>query len=129
MTMKEIWKSVEGWEGFYEVSSCGRVRSLDRIVKWGKHRKTFYKGRILKTDRKLAKGYPTIVFVAGKKERQTITVHRLMAKTFLRNPHNFPIVRHLNDIPKDNRLENLAWGTLADNYADRRCPHCRKRLK
>lgn len=47
-----------------------------------------------------------------------VYLHRLLAQTFIPNPDNLPVVRHLNDIPDDNRLENLAWGTQADNQRD-----------
>lgn len=54
------------------------------------------------------------VWVNGKSQ----SLHRLLAKTFLENPGNKPVVRHLNDIRTDNRLENLAWGTYSDNQKD-----------
>ena len=47
-------------------------------------------------------------------------LHRLLAEAFIPNPKNLPIVRHLNDLKRDNRLENLAWGTRSDNEADRK---------
>ena len=50
--------------------------------------------------------------------KRKVLVHRLMAEAFLPNPDNYPVVRHLNDIPDDNRLENLAWGTHLDNRND-----------
>ena len=52
------------------------------------------------------------------KRRKTFLVHREMAKAFIPNPNNLPLVRHLNDDKLDNRLENLAWGTWSDNMAD-----------
>ena len=126
--MKERWKDIEKWEGFYQVSNLGRVRSLDRYVPWGKHSKTFYKGRILKTDRKLSKGYQVAVLVAGRKRKRISTIHRLVAETFISNPSNYPLVRHLDNDINNNCSKNLAWGTMQDNYRDRVCWNCGVRL-
>lgn len=53
-----------------------------------------------------------------KKKNVDRYVHRIVAEAFIPNPHNYPIVRHLNDDPADNRVENLEWGTQKDNHAD-----------
>lgn len=83
----------------------------------------FWKGRILKTGRKNSKGYPIVGLSIGNKVL-TKTVHRLVAQAFIPNPHNYPMVRHLDDVPVHNWVENLAWGTQHDNVLDLKCWNC-----
>jgi len=105
----EEWRDVPGYEGLYEVSSLGQVRSTARpgtvggILKaeLGKRKKDYYRVSLWKS---------------GANRR--LGVHQVLALAFLPNPDNLPIVRHLNDDHLDNRLENLAWGTVADNQQD-----------
>ncbi len=55
---------------------------------------------------------------------KTSTVNRAVALAFIPNPKSYPMVRHLDDDIDNNNVDNLAWGTAADNSADMRCPHC-----
>lgn len=95
----EIWKDIEGYEGYYQVSNEGIVKSLRR-------------NKILKpyTNR----GYEYVVFSVGNK-RKTIRVHRLVAEAFIPNPQNKPCVDHINTVRNDNRVENLRWTTHKEN--------------
>lgn len=113
---EEVWKPVVGWEGFYEVSSWGRVRSTTSQIplKRGGHRLRTGKIRALQSKES---GHLS-VDLKRSGERKTYLVHRLIAEAFIPNPDNHPVVRHLNDVPTDNRLENLAWGTRSDNLHD-----------
>ena len=111
----ESWKPVVGYEGLYEVSSAGRVRSLDAIVPRGSGTYT-RKGRHLKTSVG-RNGYPEVELYKDT-QRVRRGVHQLVAKAFVPNPENLPLVRHLNDVKDDNRVENLAWGTESDNRYD-----------
>ena len=90
----EIWLSIEGYEGLYEVSNMGRVKSL----KFGKY-------KILK-QRKRPNGY---LFVTLCKEGKikNCSVHRLVGNAFLDNTNNYPCFNHKNEIKTDNRVENL----------------------
>ena len=114
----EIWKDIPGFEGSYQVSNFGNVRSLDRVVqrkhRWGDTLKTWvYKGKLLSCKKKGC-GHLNVNLGAKK----TFLVHRLVMLAFKGPAPDGCEVRHLNGIPDDNRLENLAWGTRIENRAD-----------
>ena len=110
---KEIWKPVKGYEGLYEVSSLGNVRSLDRYI-GTKKGKCFRKGRMRKPFISNA-GYK-IVSLCSK----GYLVHRLVAEAFCENPdrERFNVVDHINTDTLDNRAENLRWCDTAGNLAN-----------
>ncbi len=119
--MQEVWHPVVGYEGLYEVSSAGRVRSLDRTVpiRNGSRRLA---GRVLKFSAKRA-GHNKehlcfTVSLLRNAERWQAPVHRLVAQAFLPNPAGLPVVRHLDGDSTNNALSNLAWGTHQDNSDD-----------
>ena len=93
---KEIWKDVVGYEGLYQVSNNGRVKSL-----W------FGKERILK-PMKTIWGYLQ-VDLNKNGERKGYRVHRLVAQTFLPNPDNLPVVNHKDENKENNKVENLEF--------------------
>ena len=110
--MDEIWKDIEGYEGLYQVSNVGRVKSLPRLNLCVD--KTYIrKGKVLKglSDKN---GYLYVLLSKGGVQRKFL-IHRLVAKHFIQNPQNFPQVNHKNEIVDDNRLENLEWCDCAYN--------------
>ena len=114
---RERWAPVPGWGDFYQVSNLGRVRSLDR--EHDDHRGRWVRrGRVLKQsiDRE---GYRRVNLMRDGK-RAPRTVHRLVLEGFVGPRPEGHQCRHLNGDAGDNRLENLAWGTPRENYADRR---------
>jgi hypothetical protein len=110
----EIWKDIVGWEGLYEVSNLGNIRSADRVIAGPKPCGRRIKGRLRKTL--IARGYVSINLLDKKTGRSTRnSVHRFMAEAFIPNPENKPEVNHKNGIKHDNRLENLEWVTRSEN--------------
>lgn len=135
--MREVWKDIKGYEGLYQVSNLGRVKSLDRVVyqknSFGNIQKNIYKGKILSLfeDRD---GYLRINLKKDKKMKQ-YGVHVLVANTFL-NINNFKYmeyedlskidinrlqINHKNENKKDNCIDNLEFCTVAynTNYGSR----------
>ena len=109
--MEEIWKDIEGYEGLYQVSNLGRVRSLDRIAERERDGYSYnipIKGRILK-PRPLKKGYLHVSLSHGNRQFCNKQVHRLVAETFIPNPHNLPQVNHIDENKVNNRVDNLEW--------------------
>lgn len=114
----EEWRPVTGWEGLYEVSNQGRVRSLPRTRDTSERgRRQHWPGQILNPSSRHA-GH-LVVTLRDSPRHLSEYVHRLVAQEFIPNPENHPLVRHLDDNPKDNRVENLAWGTYSDNTQDK----------
>ncbi len=118
----EIWKTIPEWDGFYEASTLGRIRSLDRIACRvdGSHPQP-RKGRILANA--IDWGY-CLVTLTGGGRRESYRVHRLIGFTFLANPNNLPEVNHIDTIKTHNWVENLEWSTQLDNQR-----HARKNIK
>lgn len=109
----EIWKDIPGYEGAYQASVGGKIKSLSRNIDRGRNGIKVCKEVIKKT--RLTKCGYLIVGVYKNAIGKTCTVHRLIAKTFIPNPDNKPCVNHINAIKTDNRACNLEWVTSSEN--------------
>lgn len=112
----EVWRDVRGYEGLYQVSSLGRVRSLDRTihgVRCGRSWSSMRSGREMcpNTDKD---GYKTIKLCKEGRVSRWL-VHRLVALAFIPNPDGKPQINHINGDKADNRVENLEWTTNSEN--------------
>lgn len=123
----EIWKKVIDYEENYEISSYGRLKSLDRYVN-GRYGLRFAKGKIIKPT-VCTNGYLEYALHRDG-EKKIVLAHRLVAQHFIPNPNNYPEVNHIDENIQNNRMDNLEWLTSKQNanYGTRnqRCKDCNK---
>ncbi len=114
--MKEIWKDIKGYEGLYQVSNLGRVKSLDKIVKSANQYGAIFtrkkKGKILKPFSTMS-GYLQVTLY--DEERKNFLIHRLVAKNFIANTKKLPEVNHIDGNKNNNMFTNLEWVTKLEN--------------
>lgn len=113
--MKELWKDIKGYEGFYQVSNLGQVRSLCRYVNCGikNNKKVVRKSKILKGKPNWNNYVQVHLSKYGKSKM--LVVHRLVAQAFIPNPLNLPQVNHIDGNKFNNSVENLEWCTAKEN--------------
>lgn len=105
------WRDVVGYEGLYQVSDHGDVRSVDRITTGDRNRKI--KGKQLKQT-KSTTGYYKVELCKDGHAIST-KVHRIVANAFINNPENKPYINHIDNNPLNNFVENLEWCTQKEN--------------
>ena len=130
--MKEIWKPINGYEGIYEVSNLGRVRSLGHFVGNQYIERRFQNRiRIIKASNRKANYKGVMIYKDGK--RKSFLVHRLVAEAFIPNPNNFPEVNHKDEDKSNNCANNLEWcdrqynnsyGTIKIRLSERNRNNC-----
>ena len=116
--MQEIWKDIKGYEGLYQVSNLGKVKSLKKEVNfysglYKEVKKRKYKERIINL-KKTNRGYMNITLYKNG-IRKHFNVHRLVADTFILNPNNLPEVNHKDGNKENNCVDNLEWVTRSEN--------------
>jgi hypothetical protein len=115
---QEIWKPINGYEGYYSVSSFGRIRGEERIVKNPYKNATYIRKQYIKKVCLCSnKRYFNVDLYKGGKPKR-LGVHQLVAHAFIGKQKKGIEVRHINGISTDNRLENLCYGTHTDNMQD-----------
>lgn len=109
---KEIWKSVPGYEGYYEASTLGNVRTVTRES----HNSvgTFIRKSVILKPSMQNNGYYRVMLTKDKKHKYML-VHRIIALTFIDNPLNKPIVNHKDENKHNNCVDNLEWFTTKEN--------------
>jgi len=117
---EEIWKDIKGFEGKYQVSNLGRVRSFDRTTIDKVGRIHHVKGMILKDSLNKGRGYYRVSLSDGHRNYTHYEVHRLVALHFVPGYKEGLVVNHKNEIKTDNRADNLEWCTYQYNlnYSD-----------
>ncbi len=110
--MKEKWKDIKGYEGLYQVSNLGRVKSLDRYIVNKNNKQQYYNGKILKGN--IRKGYLKLT-LSKDNSQKTVPIHILVAKAFIPNPENKPEVNHIDGEKTNNCVSNLEWATRSEN--------------
>lgn len=110
--MEEIWKSVKDYEGYYEISNFGTLRSVDRWVRTGKGKGylKFIPSKILAPSVNNS-GYKIYMLSKPKTKPICKTIHRMVAEVFLDNPFNLSDVNHKDEDKFNNRVDNLEWCT------------------
>lgn len=109
----EIYKDIKGYEGFYQISNLGNVKSLSRIVNNHSGFKKTLKEKILKNHISNTGYY--VIDLKKNCERKTFKVHRLIAFAFIDKVIGKEYVNHINGIKTDNSIENLEWVTIKEN--------------
>lgn len=113
--MMEIWKDVVGYEGLYQVSNLGRVKSLYREFWCGKDYNILKKyPETILTIWLDNGGYEYVTFTRNSKSKK-FKVHRLVGEAFIPNPENKPQIDHIDTIRTNNKVENLRWVTRSEN--------------
>lgn len=116
MANREIWKPVPGYEGFYEVSSLGRIRGVDRVIMRKNGKKYTVKGAILSPSKTRRDGYLEIS-LRREGNQKTHKIHRLVMLTFVGEPPEGKYeVDHKDGDPENNRLSNLEYVSKKENY-------------
>jgi len=112
----ELWVSVVGYEGLYEVSNRGRVRGVNRVISHQKTGSRTIKGQII--AQRIGRGGYFVVDLYSNQQQRRRKVHQLVLEAFVGpRPENF-VACHANDVPTDNRLENLRWDSISANTCD-----------
>lgn len=113
MELIEIWKSVLNYEGIYEISNLGNIKSLDRKIPDGRKENSF---RIKKGNTiKASKLKYSQVILCKNKIRKAHLLHRIVATAFLENKENKPCVNHKDLNKQNNKVDNLEWCTYSEN--------------
>jgi hypothetical protein len=113
MENSEIWKDVVGYDGLYQVSNFGNIKSLDR-KRWSGRNNSYslFKGKELSKSKR--RGYLRVSLTKSKIEK-TFSIHRLVAIAFIPNPENKPQVNHKDGDKLNNNEWNLEWNTASEN--------------
>lgn len=106
--MKEIWKDIPNYEGLYQISNLGRVKSFRQSSKFHKASEYILKSALANN------GYCQVTLYNNTRKKKFL-VHRLVAEAFIPNPNNYPHINHKDENPSNNAVDNLEWCTARYN--------------
>lgn len=109
--MNEVWKDIDGFEGLYQVSNHGRIKSFRKSTKFHGQSEHLLSPTIT------ANGYESVTLYTGPSGRHKFLVHRLVAQAFIPNPNHFEAINHKDENKRNNHVDNLEWCTLSYNNA------------
>ena len=107
--MKEIWKDIKGYEGLYQISNLGRVKSFRESAKFGKQKEYILKPSMINS------GYHVVTLYKKDRTRRKHQLHRLVADAFIPNTENLPCINHKDENKINNEVSNLEWCTYSYN--------------
>lgn len=107
----ELWKDIQNYEGLYQISTCGRVKSFRRCTKYHCSDEYFLAPHTMKN------GYMQVTLYSRNKAKRKFLIHRLVADAFLPNPNALPQINHKDENKQNNHVENLEWCTAEYNNA------------
>lgn len=112
--MDEVWKDIEGYEGLYQISNLGRVRSLDRKIEYSNGHIVLHKGKMLKPFPDKGREYLNVNLNKNGKNTK-FRINRLVALAFISNEEHKSQVNHKDENKQNNRVDNLEWVTPKEN--------------
>ena len=114
--MDEIWRPVDGFEGYYEISNLGSLRSVDKYIRigGGKGYIKYFPSKI-KSSSINNSGYKICILSKPGSKPVCRTIHRMVATAFIPNPHNLSDVNHIDEDKFNNRVDNLEWVSHREN--------------
>lgn len=111
MSLSEVWKDIPDFEGYYQVSNYGNVKSLDRVITNSSGRKSIYKGK----KRKPSPCEYRMIVLSKLGKIKCLKISRLVAKLFVPNPNNHEVVNHIDGQKYNDHFANLEWCTYSHN--------------
>ena len=111
--MKEDWRNIKGYEGFYQVSNLGRIKGLERDINVGGYKR--HLGEKILKARVVAGGYLSVILYSGNNKGRNLLIHRIVAEAFIKNPYNKTCVNHKDYDRANNSVTNLEWVTPKEN--------------